>query len=67
VRYHALVCDYDALPSLKARVDWVTDSEDGDGVGELIEALIANDLEVREANVARHHLLLGARTDGGDA
>jgi HAD superfamily hydrolase (TIGR01484 family) len=54
----------DALPALKQRADWVTNGENGAGVGELIEELVADDLESREAGVTRHRLPLGSRTDG---
>jgi HAD superfamily hydrolase (TIGR01484 family) len=53
-----------ALPALKERADWVTRSENGTGTGELIEALIDDDLQSREAGVTRHNLLLGWRIDG---
>ena len=55
-----------ALPALKEHADWVTGGNDGDGVGELIEELVANDLEPREAGGTRHHLLLGTRTDDSE-
>lgn len=41
-----------ALAVVKERADWVTRNEDGAGVGELIEKLIAGDREPREAGVA---------------
>ena len=53
-----------ALPGLKEHADWVTSGENGAGVGELIEELIAQELEPAEAHVTRHRLLLGSRTDG---
>jgi hydroxymethylpyrimidine pyrophosphatase-like HAD family hydrolase len=34
-----------ALETLKEHVDWVTRGEDGAGVGEVIEELVAKDLE----------------------
>lgn len=55
-----------ALPALKERADWVTDGADGDGVGELIEELIADDLEARETGQTRRSLLLGNRADGSE-
>jgi HAD superfamily hydrolase (TIGR01484 family) len=39
-----------ALPQLKEHADWVTRGEDGAGVRELIEELIDNDLEPRNAS-----------------
>jgi hydroxymethylpyrimidine pyrophosphatase-like HAD family hydrolase/energy-coupling factor transporter ATP-binding protein EcfA2 len=66
---HALLnsCDYavavaNALPALKATANWVTGGEDGQGVVELIEALIAHDLDVPHLRQTRRRLLLG--TDG---
>ena len=43
-----------ALPALKEHADWVTRSENGAGVGELIEELIGNDLEARQPAVIHH-------------
>jgi hypothetical protein len=54
-----------ALPTLKERADWVTKGDHGDGVVELIEELLANDLRMVEDRLARHHILLGT-TDSGD-
>lgn len=54
----------DALPALQEHADWVTPGANGAGVGELIEELIAHDLEPREAGSTRHQLRLGARQDG---
>ena len=34
-----------ALPSLKARSDWVTPSAEGKGVEELVERILADDLQ----------------------
>ena len=55
-----------ALPALREHADWVTAAADGAGIGELIEELIVNDLESRDADVARHRLPLGSRADGGE-
>ena len=67
---HALldICEFstavaNALPALKERADWVTEGEDSVGVRELVEQLIANDLQPHEAQTARRRLLLGARAD----
>jgi len=54
-----------ALPILKERVDWVTSEGHGDGVIELIQAVIATDLEHLE-NRLHHKLLLGKRPDGSE-
>ena len=54
-----------ALDTLKARVDWVTTESHGDGSVELIQALIATDLEYLEDRL-HHKLLLGKRANGSD-
>lgn len=53
-----------ALPVLKARADFVTLGDRGAGVAELIEELIATDLQDRDPQLSRHHLRMGHRTDG---
>ena len=50
-----------ALQTLKQRADLVTDADRGDGVRELIEHLIENDLADLEPKLARHNILLGRR------
>lgn len=55
-----------ALPALQECADWISTRDDTAGVGELIEQLIANDLEPLEAHVMRHRLLLGSREDGSE-
>jgi HAD superfamily hydrolase (TIGR01484 family) len=50
-----------ALPALKAHADWVTESPDGRGVGELADALVADDLRSRSAMLDHCKLLLGHR------
>jgi HAD superfamily hydrolase (TIGR01484 family) len=54
-----------ALPMLKERADWVTKANHGDGVVELIQALLADDLQTIEPRLTRHHILLGSQA-GGD-
>src|SRR5262245_8238421 len=54
-----------ALDTLKQRVDWVTAEGHGNGAVELIQALIATDLEYLEDQL-HHKLLLGKHSDGGD-
>jgi hypothetical protein len=54
-----------ALDTLKERVDWVTTGGHGDGTVELIQALIATDLEYLEDRL-HHKLLLGKRADGSE-
>jgi hypothetical protein len=56
-----------ALPGLKAQVDWVTRMENGGGVCEVIEELIANDLTRREDDWKRHRILLGSKGDPDEA
>ena len=53
-----------ALPALKEHADWVTCGANGAGVGELIEELVANDLEPLETGHQRRSLLLGTRNGG---
>jgi HAD superfamily hydrolase (TIGR01484 family) len=53
-----------AVASLKDSVDLVTRGANGDGVAELIDELIANDLDRMEGKIERHLLLLGERSDG---
>jgi hydroxymethylpyrimidine pyrophosphatase-like HAD family hydrolase len=55
-----------ALDSVKARVDWVTPSDHGDGAIELIERMIASDLKELSAKLTRHHIVIGQSTDGAD-
>src|SRR5207302_5715657 len=53
-----------ALTRIKEEVDIVTRADDGAGVAELIDELIANDLRAREPALTRHHLLVGTRANG---
>jgi hydroxymethylpyrimidine pyrophosphatase-like HAD family hydrolase len=53
-----------AVASLKEAVEIVTRGANGDGVAELIDELIANDLERMEGKIDRHLVLLGERSDG---
>jgi phosphoglycolate phosphatase (TIGR01487 family) len=53
-----------AIPALRDRADHVTDAERGDGVVELIERLLDDDLEELDRGVARHQLEIGR--DGDD-
>ena len=55
-----------ALDSLKAHADLVTRSDDGEGVIELIDRLIASDLEELNSRLARHRIVLGHSGDGVD-
>ena len=53
-----------ALRTVQERADIITQADNGAGVTELIEALVANDLESYEHRLTRHHILLGTRQDG---
>lgn len=53
-----------ALPTVKAGVDWVTQGSRGEGVTELIDQLIASDLQ--EIAKDRHTISLGNRDDGAE-
>jgi HAD superfamily hydrolase (TIGR01484 family) len=53
-----------ALPSLKDKADIVLHADHGAGVAELIEALLANDLEDRDALLLRHRIRLGVNAQG---
>jgi HAD superfamily hydrolase (TIGR01484 family) len=48
-----------ALPTLKEAADFVTTGARGAGVTELISALLQDDLASHEAELTRHHILLG--------
>jgi hydroxymethylpyrimidine pyrophosphatase-like HAD family hydrolase len=54
-----------ALPVLKERADVVTAKARGEGVEEIIEQLLADDLRSLQPRLRRHDILLG-RTDGGE-
>ena len=53
-----------AVASLKETAAFVTRGANGDGVAELIEELIANDLRRMEGKIEKHLLLVGKRGDG---
>ncbi|MCF6159513.1 MAG: DUF87 domain-containing protein [wastewater metagenome] len=53
-----------AVPSLREGAAFVTRAENGDGVVELIDELIANDLCLAESKLQQHLILLGTRSDG---
>ncbi|HJU03952.1 MAG TPA: HAD-IIB family hydrolase, partial [Nitrospiraceae bacterium] len=68
---HALLqlCEYavavqNAIPMLKEAADWVTPSDHGAGVVELIHEIVADDLRRVESRLTRHHVVLGTREDG---
>lgn len=51
-----------ALPMVKERVDWVTQGSRGEGVTELIDRLIASDLQ--DMAIERHKIVMGVSNDG---
>ncbi len=53
-----------ALPALKSRADIVTIGDHGDGVTELIDALIRDDGARVAGTLCRHDILLGRTRDG---
>jgi hydroxymethylpyrimidine pyrophosphatase-like HAD family hydrolase len=53
-----------AVESIKAIAAFVTAGAAGDGVVELIDQLIANDLDPIDARLTRRHVALGTRRDG---
>jgi len=55
-----------ALPSIKERADLVTVGDHGDGVQELIDRMIANDLADFEPRLLRHFLTIGSDDKGLD-
>lgn len=50
-----------ALPAVKETADFVTQADHGDGVAQLIAAMIEDDLEQFDNRLTRHHLPLGKR------
>lgn len=63
-RCECAVAVANAAPSIKAVAALVTAAEYGDGVVELIDELIANDLRCLEGSLPQNLILLGKRTDG---
>ncbi|HEY6130980.1 MAG TPA: HAD hydrolase family protein [Halioglobus sp.] len=68
---HALIAECElgiavanALPLLKERADWVTRGHASDGVCEIIEELVTNDLIRLQPRLVRHDLALGKAADG---
>lgn len=53
-----------ALPAVKDRADIVLERDHGAGVCDLIEELLANDLEERASQLSRPGVLVGADEDG---
>lgn len=55
-----------ALESVKARADWVTPSDHGAGVAQLIDKLVDSDLAELEPSLTRHDLLIGTTLQRAD-
>jgi hydroxymethylpyrimidine pyrophosphatase-like HAD family hydrolase len=62
----AAVVVANALPTIKERADLVTSMANGEGVVELVERLLADDLRSLAPKLARHAILIGRRHDGSD-
>lgn len=55
-----------ALPALKERADFITVSSHGQGVEELIEKLLTDDLASIAPKLKRHYIFLGRTEDNSD-
>ena len=55
-----------ALPALKETADLVTNAGHGDGISELVNQLLKDDLLETGNKLTRHHLLVGKRFDGAE-
>ena len=55
-----------ALDSVKARVDWVTQSDHGAGVIELIDRLIESDLSELSDRLTRHDIVIGISDESAE-
>ncbi len=53
-----------ALPLVQERADWVTPGRNGEGVVQLIDKLIENDLTDLEDRLSRHFIPVGTRANG---
>jgi hydroxymethylpyrimidine pyrophosphatase-like HAD family hydrolase len=53
-----------ALPLVQERADWVTPGRNGEGVVQLIDKLLENDLADLEDRLSRHFIPIGTRADG---
>jgi hydroxymethylpyrimidine pyrophosphatase-like HAD family hydrolase len=56
-----------AIDSIKQAAAFVTNAPAGEGVRELIDQLVANDLDPADARLDRHRVALGTRLDGTTA
>jgi hydroxymethylpyrimidine pyrophosphatase-like HAD family hydrolase len=55
-----------ALPGVKETADFVTASDHGAGVVDLIDQMIATDLKELEGRLKRHHIPLGTTPEGAE-
>ncbi|HKZ73237.1 MAG TPA: HAD-IIB family hydrolase [Steroidobacteraceae bacterium] len=55
-----------ALPTVKETADLVTTGHHGEGVIEIVAAMLADDLASAEPRLTRHHLLLGTDPEGNE-
>ena len=55
-----------ALAALKRNADWVTEGSDGQGVVELIDQILQDDLHHLDSHLTRHHLVVGRRSGTQD-
>jgi hydroxymethylpyrimidine pyrophosphatase-like HAD family hydrolase len=53
-----------ALPLVQERADWVTPGRNGEGVVQLIDKLLENDLADLEDRLSRHFIPIGTPTNG---
>ncbi len=63
-RCECAVAVANAIPSIKEDVAFVTKAENGAGVCELIEELVASDLRRMEGQIPQHLISLGTKEDG---
>ncbi len=63
-RCECAVAVANAAPSIKQIAAFVTAAENGNGVVELIDELVANDLRRLQGSLPKHLILLGNRMDG---
>jgi len=54
------------LPALKKTVDWVTNADHGDGVIEMANQLIKDDLHLLDEKLEKHYLDFGQKFDGNE-
>ena len=55
-----------ALPALKKTVDWVTNNDHGNGVIEMANQLLKDDLHLLDEKLNKHYLDFGKKFDGND-